>query len=114
MKFFLIYNKFFCRVVFFFHEDVLYLKIKIEKSEKSIPANLESCIVFLIAIFAYLLLWLSKQLYAKQIKLPEDDWLVETSSFSIGDFIFMLNTDWIVKKQMSIPSFIYINSRKNI
>ena len=39
---------------------------------------------------------------AKQIKLPEDDWLVKNNSFQIGDFIFMLNTDWMAKKQLNV------------
>ena len=50
------------------------------------------------------------------MKLPEDNWLVKTISFLIGEFIFVLNADWMTKKQlgnqMSIQSI--IKSRKNI
>ena len=35
-------------------------------------------------------------------KLPEDDWLVKTNNFLIGDFIFMANTDWMAKKQLDV------------
>ena len=35
---------------------------------------------------------------------PEDDWLVKTNSFLIGDFIFMLNTDWMAKRQLNVNS----------
>ena len=38
------------------------------------------------------------------MKLPEDDWLVKHNSFLIGGFIFMLNTDWMAKKQLYVNS----------
>ena len=38
------------------------------------------------------------------MKLPEDDWLVKTNSFLIGGFMFMLDTDWIAKKQLNLNS----------
>ena len=38
------------------------------------------------------------------MKLPEDNWLVKTNRFLIGDFIFMLNVDWMAKKQLDISS----------
>ena len=34
------------------------------------------------------------------MKLPEDNWLVKTNSFLIGEFIFVLNADWMAKKQL--------------
>ena len=44
--------------------------------------------------------------------LPEDNLLVKTNSSLIRDFIFMLNTDWMAKKQLNtIQSIISINSR---
>ena len=39
------------------------------------------------------------------MKLPEHDWLVKTNSFLIGDFIFMLNADWMAKKQLDVNPF---------
>ena len=36
--------------------------------------------------------------------MPEDDWLFKTNSFLIGDFIFMLSTDWMAKKQLNVSS----------
>ena len=39
-----------------------------------------------------------------EIKIPEDDWLVKTNSLVIGDFIFMLNTDWMTKRQLNVNS----------
>ena len=44
----------------------------------------------------------------------EYDPLAKTDSSLLGDFIFMLNPDWIAKKQLDvnwIQSIIYINSR---
>ena len=38
------------------------------------------------------------------MKLPEDNWLVKTNRFLIGDFIFMLNVDWMAKKQLDVSS----------
>ena len=45
-----------------------------------------------------------KSLQGNKIKLPEDDWLVKTNSFLIGGFMFMLDTDWISKKQLNLNS----------
>ena len=42
-----------------------------------------------------------------ELALTQDDWLVKTNSFLIGGFIFMLNTDWIVKKQLNVNSINY-------
>ena len=50
----------------------------------------------------------------KVIKLPENDWLVKTNSFLSGDFRFMLNTDWMAKKQLNVNSINRLNSRQNI
>ena len=36
--------------------------------------------------------------------MPEDHWLVKTNGFLIGDFTFMLNTDWMAKKQLNVNS----------
>ena len=30
----------------------------------------------------------------------ENDWLIETNSFLIGELIFILNTDWMAKNQL--------------
>ena len=38
------------------------------------------------------------------MKVPKDDWLVQTNSFLIGGFIFLLNVDWIAKKQLDVNS----------
>ena len=38
------------------------------------------------------------------MKLPEDNWLVEANRFLIGHFIFMLNVDWMAKKQLYVSS----------
>ena len=40
----------------------------------------------------------------KQIIPPEDDWLVKTNRFLIGGFVFMLDIDWIAKKQLNVNS----------
>ena len=37
-----------------------------------------------------------------QIKLPEFDWLIETNSPLIDDFILILNTDWMTNKQLNV------------
>ena len=39
--------------------------------------------------------------------MPEYDWLVETNGFLIGDFIFMLNADWMEMKQLNVNSINY-------
>ena len=36
------------------------------------------------------------------MKLPEDDWLVKTNSFLIGDLIFMLHTDRMAEKPLNV------------
>ena len=64
----------------------------------------DSVLPYISYILAYLLLWLSKHLQAKNIKLPEDDWSVKTNGFLIGDFKFILNTDWMTKKQLNVNS----------
>ena len=62
----------------FFHENVIYFENKTRKMRKTISANLESCILFrMYFIYIY-------------IKLPENDWLVKTNNFLIGDFMFLL------------------------
>ena len=50
------------------------------------------------------------------MKVPGDDWLFKTNSFQIGDFIFMLNTDWMAKKQLNVNSInhFYKQWTKNI
>ena len=42
------------------------------------------------------------------MKLPEDDWLVKHNSFLTGGFIFMLNTDWMAKKQLYVNSISHL------
>ena len=60
-------------------------------------------------IFVYLLHLAVKTSVRNVVKLPEDDWLVKSNSFLIGDFIFMLNTDWIAKKQLNVKSINYFH-----
>ena len=46
------------------------------------------------------------------MKLPEDYWLVKTNSFLIGDFIFILNVDWMAKKQLNVNSINHLNKKQ--
>ena len=83
MNLFLIYNN-------FFYKDFE------NKTRKIRKINIcERRVLYISYIFAYLLLL--------AVKTPEDD-LVKFNSFPIGDFIFMLNTDWIAKKQLNVNS----------
>ena len=45
------------------------------------------------------------------MKLPVDDWLVKINSFLIGDFIFILNVDWMAKKQLNVNSINHLNKK---
>ena len=36
------------------------------------------------------------------MKLSEFDWLIEANSFLTGDFILIVNTDWMVNKQWDV------------
>ena len=60
-------------------------------------------ILFLLATFASISFFSCQNISkAKLIKLPENDWLVKNNSSLIGDFIFMLNTDWMAKTQLNV------------
>ena len=74
------------------------LKIKLKKLEKSVSvsANVVSSISFGIKDS---LLWVGqKNCKSSKIRKPEGDWLTETNSSVVGDFIFILNTDCMLKK----------------
>ena len=89
MKFFLIYNNFFRGTS----------KINLEKSEKIISPNVVYCIF---RVFLHICFFSCQNICTE--RKSENDWLVKTNSFLFGDFIFMLDTDWMAKKQLNVNS----------
>ena len=81
---------FFGRVVFF-NVKIIFFEIKQEKSERSAMCSKVVCAILFhteCSLFSSI----------------EDDWLIKTNSILIGEFILILNTDWMGKMNWMLVS----------
>ena len=74
------------------------MKVKLKKIQKPQYLQTLSLICRICVCFSRSL----KKFVTKGNQLPEFDWLIETNSFLIGDFILIVDIDWTENKQLDV------------